>query len=93
MCLVGSKVRGGSSACCQFLPAGRVEAVMLELLLCFRDCLQRWDGSCPSVKVFEDGGRVGRVLAMENGQCVSPRSPISGVAEKRGAGESKTSKV
>ena len=93
MCLVGSEVSGGSSACCQFLPAGRVEAVMLELLLCFCDCLQRWDGSCPSVKVSEDGGLVGRVLAMENGQCVSPRSPISGVAEKGGAGESKPSTV
>ena len=49
-----------------------------ELLLCFCDCLQRWDGSCPCAKVLEDGGRVGRVLAMENGQCVGPRSPISG---------------
>ena len=45
------------------------------------------------LKVFEDGGGVGRVLAMENGQRVSPRSPISGVAEKGGAGESKPSKV
>ena len=60
--------------------------MMLELLLRFCDCLQRWDGSCPSAKVLEDGGRVGRVLAMENGQCVGPRSPISGVAEKGGAG-------
>ena len=45
------------------------------------------------MKVSKDAGRVGRVLAMENGQCISPRSPINGVAEKGGAGESKPSKV
>ena len=45
------------------------------------------------MKVLEDGVRVGRVLALETGQCVGPRSPISGLAEKGGAGESKPSKV
>lgn len=86
---IGVKVRGGGSSACQFIPARRVDAVKLELVSCICDCLQRGDGSCPAAKVFEDGGRVGWLLAVENGQSVSPRSLVNGIAGKGSAGESK----
>lgn len=45
MCLVGFRVEGGR----QFIPTVEVEAVMLELLLCFSECLQWQAPRCESV--------------------------------------------